>query len=80
MSSVCPKCGCPFSRITSKSGPQDKVNEFGNREISFIVYHEDLVHYNPATNLYDCKSCGKSFTSKEFTLQKIEPKIKQQRL
>jgi hypothetical protein len=67
----CFVCGCPGSKILSQSVPQDKINQFGRREISFTVEHQDIVTYGK-DGLYHCISCGGSFTFKEYTLQQKE--------
>ena len=74
----CVNCGCPGSKILGQSVPQDKINQFGRREISFTVEHEDIVTYGK-DGLYHCSSCDKSFTFKEAVLQqktKVDPQTK----
>jgi hypothetical protein len=74
----CVNCGCPDSKIIGQSDPQDRINEFGRREISFTVDYEDLVTYGK-DRLYHCSKCGGSFTFKEAVLQqkiKSDPQTK----
>jgi hypothetical protein len=74
----CVNCGCPGSKILGKSVPQDKINQFGRREISFTVDSETIISYGK-DGLYHCSACGKSFTFKEAVLQqrtKTDPQTK----
>ena len=60
----CVKCGCLDTKKTGISAPQDKINQFGNREITFTVEFDKIVTYGK-DDLYHCASCGKSFTFQE---------------
>jgi hypothetical protein len=74
----CVNCGCPGSKILGQSVRQDKINQYGRREIFFTVDSETIVSYGK-DDLYHCSKCGGSFTFKEAVLQqktKADPQTK----
>ena len=75
----CAICGCPDHKEINRSVPQDKINKFGRREISFTVDSETIVSYGK-DGLYHCKNCGSSFTFQEAVLGSKIPKDPQTKL
>ena len=68
----CVNCGCPGSKILGQSVPQDKINQFGRKEISFTVDSKTIISYGK-DGLYHCSKCNKTFTFQEAVLQQKKP-------
>jgi uncharacterized Zn finger protein len=75
----CVNCGSVDSKIISQAKAIDRVNEFGRREISFSVEHQDIVTYGK-DGLYHCLNCGSCFTFQEAASQKKKIANPQQKL